>query len=64
MIDALDGDINFNKQQNAYIDSLIGEENSNYIEDRRFYDVNFEFILLKDISGSKPYLIPSNSIIV
>lgn len=50
-IAANDGDLNFAKQQSAYINSIIGEEGKDY-QYRKKERVLLDVVLLRDISGS------------
>jgi uncharacterized sporulation protein YeaH/YhbH (DUF444 family) len=50
-IAASDGDLNFAKQQSAYINSIIGEEGKDY-QYRKKERVLLDVVLLRDISGS------------
>lgn len=50
--DTYEGEMNINRQQEAYIDSLIGEEGLNYIETNKNRKVKFDFVIIRDISGS------------
>lgn len=50
-IAASDGDLNFARQQSAYINSIIGEEGKDY-QYRKKERVLLDVVLLRDISGS------------
>ncbi len=50
-IAANDGDLNFARQQSAYINSIIGEEGKDY-QYRKKERVLLDVVLLRDISGS------------
>jgi hypothetical protein len=50
-IAANDGDLNFAKQQSAYINSIIGEEGKDY-QYRKKERILLDVVLLRDISGS------------
>ena len=46
-----EGDINFNKQQDAYVNSITGEEGKNYLY-RKKEKVLVDIVIARDISGS------------
>lgn len=50
-VSAKDGDLDFMKQQSAYINSITGEEGKDYMY-RKFERVLVDVVILRDISGS------------
>jgi hypothetical protein len=51
-IDSVEGELNLIKQQQAYLDSLTFSDNYNYFDIRKSYKIEFDFVLIRDISGS------------